>query len=221
MVIFNTDIMSNKICTVVIADDHPLVQKALRDVIAEIQSMKIIGVASDGAQALHLIGTAKPDIAIVDIDMPLMDGLDVVRSVKKQNLNTRIVLLTFHKEMQLFKKAEALGVSGYLLKEFGLGEIKQCLLAVKNGQFYVSRHIETLLTGKEGNKLISKLTNTELKITALIATGKSSTEIAELLFVTPKTIENHRGNICRKLELHGGHNSLVRWVLENRSLIEN
>ncbi len=202
--------------TILVADDHPLMLEAVCNLIKDIPALTIIRKANNGAEALMYIGQEKPDIAILDIDMPLMSGLDVVRSAKQSKIDTRFIILTFHKEASMLKKARELGVMGYLLKEDSSIEIIECIEHVRHGKEYISKAIVAGMSG--GSSLPENpLTDTETKIVKLIGQGMSSQKISELLFVSIKTIENHRSNICRKLNLDGTHNSLVKWALEHKS----
>jgi two-component system nitrate/nitrite response regulator NarL len=204
--------MSEMGTTVIVADDHPLMLEAVCNLIKDIPSLTIVHKANNGAEALMFIGQEKPDIAILDIDMPLMNGLDVVRSAKQAKIDTRFIVLTFHKEAYMLKKALELGVMGYLLKEDSSVEIIECIEHVRHGRSYISKAIEYTAPALPENLL----TDTEAKIIKLIGQGMSSQKISELLFVSIKTIENHRSNICRKLNLDGTHNSLVKWALEHK-----
>lgn len=207
--------MNSKKTTVLVADDHPLMLQAITGLLEKIPFVELVKTAQNGAEALHFINEFKPDIAILDIDMPLMDGLEVVRSSKLSKLETRFIILTFHKEAAMCKKALELNVMGYLLKEDSPVEITECLEHVRHGKQYISRAIQTTLN-EAGSQLTDLLTDTELKIVVLISKGMNSQAISELLFVSGKTIENHRSNICRKLNLDGRHNSLFKWAMENK-----
>lgn len=203
---------------ILVADDHPLMLQAVCRLIEAIPSLEIVQTAQNGAEALHHIASLKPDIAILDIDMPLMDGLEVVKAARQSKVDTRFIILTFHKEPAMLRKAMELEVMGYLLKEDSSVEITECIENVRHGKQYISKAIqESYQEGKPS--LLESLTDTELKVVKLIGKGMSSQDIADLLFVSQKTIENHRSNICHKLQLDGKHNSLVKWALENRDFL--
>ena len=201
-----------------IADDHPLMLDGLSFVIEQYPAFELIGRAQNGAEALNIIHRDNPDIAILDIDMPLMDGLEVIRRCQQVKTTTSFIIMTFHKEESLYQTAKSLGVLGYLLKDQGREEIIQCVLHVANGQEYISHQLEQILT-KQSNDLhgLDELTKTELNVVRLIAQKKTSQEIAEMLFVSKKTVENHRSNICKKLGLDGSKNSLLAWAIEHKS----
>jgi DNA-binding NarL/FixJ family response regulator len=201
--------------TVLVADDHPLMLQAVCSLIENIPSLTIIGTAQNGAEALMFLGKEKPDIAILDIDMPLMDGLEVIRSARQSNIRTNFIVLTLHKEPSMIRKVMELEVMGYLVKEDSSTEITECIEHVRHGKKYFSRSIDPEAIVQKGS-VADSLTDTELKIVRLIGKGMSSQEIADLLFVSSKTIENHRSNICRKLDLDGKHNSLVKWAIEHK-----
>lgn len=207
--------MNIKKTTVLVADDHPLMLQAITGLLEKIPYVDIVKTAVNGAEALHFINQYKPEIAILDIDMPLMDGLEVVKSAKQSKLDTKFIMLTFHKEPAMCKKALEQNVMGYLLKEDSSVEITECLEHVRHGKQYISRVIRESLNN-ETSSIMDSLTDTESKIVVLISKGMSSQDIADLMFVSSKTIENHRSNICRKLNLDGKHNSLFKWAMENK-----
>ena len=204
---------------ILLADDHPILLNGLAEYVNNIENCEVVAQASNGMQALNAIIEKDIDIAILDIDMPYFSGLEVVKKVKSIGKEVKIVILTLHKEKDLFEEAKALGCHGYLLKEFALNEIKECLTSVEAGSFYFSSDLNQVLEAKETIPEYDLLTNTERKVLSLVSQAKTSTEIADLLFISKKTVENHRSNICKKLKLEGGHNSLLKWAIENKDLI--
>ncbi len=196
---------------ILVADDHPLLVQGLSSVISRIHFVAEIIEAKDGIEAYEKIVKEEPDVAVLDIDMPGMSGVEVARKLKGKAPCTKIVIITLHKEKSLFMQAREIGVSGYLLKEFSLGEIERCIYEVGRGNTYISPAIKDLLETDDMIDL-SIFTKTERNILLLIAKGKSTKEIAGMLFVSPKTIENHRSNIVKKLNLEPGKNSLLKWV---------
>lgn len=211
--------------TILIADDHPIFRKGLAEVITTATEYSIVGECGDGIAALKIIKELKPDIALLDIQMPKMTGFEVLKAVNESQLTTNVIFLTMHSEENIFEKAMDLGAKGYLLKESVTDDILLCLKNVLNGKFYVSGSISDYLVRlntklKAGNERtgLQKLTSTELKVLKLIAEKLSSKEIAERLFVSVRTVENHRNNICIKLELHGA-NALLPFAIENKHLL--
>lgn len=165
----------------------------------------------------------KPDVAILDIEMPHHTGLEVAQMLLEESISTRFVLLTLFKDGTLLRKAIEIGVKGYLLKESSEQEILDCIHSVAKGSTYVNPSLTQYLIPltKKENPLLEKLTKHEINILKLIAHQKTSTEIASMLFISPKTVSSHCSNIGKKLELTGVQNGLLKWAIENRSLLDN
>ncbi|WP_339610895.1 response regulator transcription factor [uncultured Planktosalinus sp.] len=209
--------MKNK--TIITADDHPLLLKGLNDFLNE-KNYNIIGSAKDGEQALTLIENLNPDIAILDIQMPNLSGLDVAKICNNKGYKTKIILITFHKEASLYFEAKELNVFGYLLKDFAIEEIENCISSVIDNIPYFSLKIKQLLNlDSSENLLIKSLTPSERKILNYIAKDKTTKEIAELLSVSPRTVEKHRSNIIQKLNIEPKTNSLLIWAKEHQKQI--
>lgn len=201
--------------TIITADDHPLLLKGLNDFLIE-KKYNLIGSGNNGKEAYNLITKENPDIAILDIQMPFMSGLEIAKKCKTNGLNTRIVLITLHKERELYQKAQDLNIFGYILKEFALEEIENCINTVSNGDpFFSPKIIELLADEFPKDGLLWKLTPSEKKILKLIAKDKTNKEIASLLFISYRTVEKHRSNIITKLKLEPKTNSLLIWAKEH------
>lgn len=209
---------------ILIADDHPLTLNGTKSYI-ESFGYKVTDTCSNGVAALNLIQLHHPDVAILDINMPGLDGLDVAKKVRELRLKTRIVLLTMHNEITLYRKSQEYGVCGYILKEHAQNELQQCLTDISLGREYVdhSLHAELKVNqraqapgGGAEDEELSKLTFSERKIVELIAQQKTSKQIAELLFLSEKTIEGHRSNIIEKLGLPKEKNVLLKWALQRK-----
>jgi DNA-binding NarL/FixJ family response regulator len=211
---------------VLIVDDHPLFRQALRQMVSTDSRFELIGEAGDGETALRLILEKKPDVAVLDVDVPRLSGLEIASKLQGKRSPTRLVILTMHKEEEIFNRAVDMGVKGFVLKENAVEDILKALVTVSEGEHYLSpsisgylvrRHIraETLAAKKPG---LEDLTKAERRILKFIAEKKTSKEIATELFISPRTVEAHRANICTKLELHGSH-SLLQFALENRSAL--
>lgn len=218
--------MDSKI-RIVLADDHPIVRNGLKRNIQEIEGWSVIAEAADGETALALIQKHRPHIAVLDIDMPKMDGLAVAREVRRQSLNTKIIFLTLHNDQDFFHAAIDLGGMGYILKDSATLEIVACIQAVADGRpFYSSVLTSPALQKREtsimkpGDSLMRQLTPTERKILLLVGDGKSSKEIGAELSISYRTVENHRTSMCRKLLLEGeGPSALLRFALQNKSAL--
>ncbi len=210
---------------VLIADDHPIVRKGLRATIEEDDGLEVVAEAGDGETALALIKKLLPNVAILDIDMPKRDGFGVAREMQRLKLNTKIIFLTLHTEEDIFRAALEIGGRGYLLKDSAMQEIAVGVRAVAAGQLYLSAAMTSHLLQRPearatvpGNPLTSRLTTTEIRILQLIADGKASKEIGAELSIHYRTVENHRTNICRKLNIDGA-NALLRFALQNKGAL--
>jgi DNA-binding NarL/FixJ family response regulator len=212
--------------TILIADDHPVFRLGLRRLIESEPDFDVVGEASDGERALELIQVLHPAIAILDISMPKLDGLALAEKVVGQEPPVDIVLLTMYREDKLFRKALEAGVKGYVLKDSMVTDIVGCIRAVAAGQHYASPELTTYLVNrvKHGNNTsalrsgVEGLTSTERRVLSLLADYKTSKEIAQALFVSPRTVETHRNNICQKLGVSGSH-ALIKFALEHKDLL--
>jgi two-component system response regulator DegU len=216
--------MQSEKIRIVIADDHPLLLAGLSNLINEQVDLELLHAATNGKEALEKVMQLKPDVVILDIEMPEMNGIDVADELLEWNKDAKIIILTFLKDQAIFNKAMEMGVLGFLLKENALGELLNAIRGVKDGIPYLSPSLSKyMLDWKNRNSSenpINKLTKQEVMVLKLISQKKTSREIAEMLFVSPKTIENHRSNISKKLNLDGNHNSLRDWVFENQHWIQ-
>jgi len=209
--------------SIVIADDHPIFREGLRKVIEHDRGGRVIAEAGDGETALRLIRERKPDIAVLDVVMPGLNGLKVARQIQREHLTVAVVFLTMFKEEDMFNEAMDAAAKGYVLKENAVSDIIGCLRSVASGQYFISPAISHLLVRRTERSRglaaqtsgLSSLTPSERRILNLIARGKTSKEIATELFISPKTVENHRQNIAGKLEIHG-NNALLKFALENK-----
>ncbi|MCB4799829.1 response regulator transcription factor [Neotamlana laminarinivorans] len=206
--------------SIVIADDHPLMLRGLTEFLNS-KGFNIIGSATDGKSAYNLIIKEKPDIAVLDISMPFMTGLEIAENCKKNDLETKIILITFDKEEELYDKAKSFNVYGYILKEFAIEEIEACINSVINNVPYFSEEIASYLQNnhKEQPKEIKNLTKTELKIVKLIALNNTSQDIACELSISVRTVDKHRSNIVAKLGLDNKPTSLSIWANLNKSFL--
>ena len=199
-----------------IADDHPILAKGLKQFLEE-KKWNVLGIENNGRSALNFIIEKKPDVAILDISMPLLSGIEIAEQCKKIKSSTKIILLTYHREIDFYLRAKEYHVFGYLLKESALEEIEDCLTSVTNNTPYFSKKISKYLQfKKESNALLKKLTMSEIRILKYISESKSSSEIARLLFISPRTVERHKSNIIQKLELETENRALNKWVEKNK-----
>ncbi len=200
--------------SIIIADDHPIILKGLEGFLLE-KGYHVIASAKNGKEALTLIKAHQPDIAILDIQMPLLSGLEVAKKCKNDELTTKIVIITFEKSETIYNEARSLGIYGYVLKEQAMAELEQCISNISNGENYFSPEILEYLEKKEIPKDLEILTETEMTILNLIAKNKTGVRIAETMNISVRTVEKHKSNIIKKLNLKPRQNSLLIWVKEN------
>jgi DNA-binding NarL/FixJ family response regulator len=209
---------------IVIADDHPIFRRGLRAMIESEPNLKVIAETDNGETAVAYIIEHEPDIAVLDVDMPGKDGFEVAREIYGKNLATEIIFLTMHNSEQLFNAALDAGAKGFVLKDGALPEITDCIKAVAAGKNYISPQLSTYLFNRSNradlfirNKpSLRDLTPAEQKILKQIADDKTSRQIAEELFISIRTVDRHRANICEKLDLRGT-NALVRFAVAHKS----
>jgi len=209
-----------------IVDDHPLFRQGLRQAIVGDSRFEVIGEAEDGQTALDRISQLRPEVAVLDVSLPGLNGLEVAAALRAKKSKVNLVILTMLKDEQAFNRALNLGIHGYVLKENAADEILNCIAAVSRNEAYVSPSLtdfllrrrsraESLASHKPG---LDDLTVAEKRILKRVAVGKTNKEIAGELFISPRTVETHRANICEKLELTGT-NRLLQFALENRDAL--
>jgi len=208
---------------VIIADDHPIFLTGLRQVLEADNSIELIEQAASGDEALIKIIKLLPDVAVLDLDMPGMNGFEIVKELNKKSICSKIIFLTMHSANDLLNEALQLNVMGYVLKETALIDIIKAIHKVYSGEHYISaalseeiiNHSSFRLSQNDSQLLLQKLTVTEKKIMSLIAQQKTTKDIADILFVSHRTIEKHRSNICDKLKITG-NNALLKYAIENK-----
>jgi two-component system response regulator NreC len=201
---------------VVLADDHQLVRQSLKALL-EREGLQVAGEASDGQEALRLVPDVCPDVAILDISMPILNGLDAARELKKSAPRTKTILLTQHDEDQYVTEALRAGVRGYVLKKQAATDLVHAIQQVCRGEIYLSPSISRTVVEAFLSKTslpTDPLTSRERQILQLIGEGKSSKEIAALLGISIKTAESHRTRLMRKLDIHELA-SLVRYAIRH------
>jgi DNA-binding NarL/FixJ family response regulator len=212
--------------TLLIVDDHPLLRHGLCDVIARSPRFKIVGEASDGHEALRKVTFFKPQIVILDIDMPRLNGLEAIRKIQELGVPPKVVILTMYKEEEMFNAAMDLGAKAYVLKENAPNEIVAALEKVDQGETFLSASL--LKAGQRRSDrvrdlLLSKpqieaLTPAERRILKLVGDDFTSKQIAERLSLSVRTVDKHRQHICDKLNLHGTH-SLLKFAFDNSAYL--
>jgi DNA-binding NarL/FixJ family response regulator len=210
--------------TVLIADDHPIFRKGLCEVLREDPSIKLVADVADGAGALQKIRELKPQAAVLDVDMPQMNGLEVAKKISEFELPVAVVMLTMHKEERLFNEAMNAGILGFVLKENAASDLLGCIHAVVAGEAFISPSLSSFLLNRktgaqqllENKPELETLTPAERRILKFIAEDLTSKEIADRLGISPHTVDNHRAKICERLNLRGSH-SLLKFAYDNKS----
>jgi len=210
--------------TVLIADDHPIFRKGLRDIIAANPSLRLVAEAADGLAAWELMQRLQPAVAVLDYEMPGLDGLQLALRARQAVLPVAVVMLTMHKEEDLFNHAMNSGVLGYLLKENAAEDLLHCVRSVVAGHSFISSILSDFLLRRSARvqafrqtkPALEDLTPTQRHILRFIATDLTSKEIADRLGISVRTVENHRFHICEKLNLHGSH-SLLKFAYDHKS----
>jgi DNA-binding NarL/FixJ family response regulator len=202
--------------TLVVADDHPLLLSGLVGQLKE-YNYNVIGTAENGAKALERIMELKPEIAILDEEMPMLTGFEVIQKCKEQQVATKFIILTSHKEKVFIYKAKKLNISGYIIKDEPFTEIHNCIQSVSKGTPYFSAVFNAVFNDEVAPQLqiLKLLSPSERTIVRLVAQEKSSKDIAELLSLSARTIEKHRSNIINKLGLAKEKDILTIWAKEN------
>ena len=200
----------NTIKKILIVDDHTLMRSGLEAMLLSEPAYEVVGVAADGKSAIHAAAKLQPDIILMDLTMPLTSGIDAIPHIKRQQPGVKIVALTFHKEDEYIHATLQAGADGYVLKDDSRTELLAALASVLKGKSYLSPSIcDKVVAGylSVGESSAKKstwevLTQREREVIKLIAEGKRTKEIATYLSLSPKTIEKHRANLMKKLDLH-------------------
>jgi DNA-binding NarL/FixJ family response regulator len=200
--------MNDRTITVFLADDHTIVRQGLAKLLEVEPHFKVVGEAENGRQAVSMVEALKPEIVIMDISMPLLNGIEATRLIKKSCPQTKVIILSMHTHDRYIDELINLGVSGYLLKDSTGADIIQAISAAVKGDTYLSpsisrRVIEDYLYLKKKSPqedLYGKLSNREREVFQMIAEGHSTKEISDVLFISPSTVKTHRANIMEKLQ---------------------
>lgn len=204
---------------IVLAEDHPFTRKGIADTLNEDPICQVVAETGNGAEIEALLREHQPDVLVTDLEMPGMDGLRVLESIRESGIRVAVVILTMHDSEPFFRKATSLGALGYVLKDSAIGEILDAVKFVRKGRPYVSASLTSYLISPTSEpQPEAALTVSELRILKAIADGKTTRAIATELFLSERTIETHRRNICDKLGLKG-KNALLHHVLLHRDRI--
>ncbi len=206
---------------IVLADDHVLIRQGLKKLIEENKSLEVVAEAGDGLELLDVLDTLVPDLIILDISMPLLRGIEVINEAKRLCPKVKILMITMHKSEQYFLCAMSAGADGYLLKEDSDSELLTAIERVMHEDLYISPHLmeefsDDLIRSyrEKGIFPCETLTNREIEVLKLVAEGLTSKEIAELLSISIRTVEHHRANLLKKLNLKNTAD-LIKHAIQN------
>lgn len=207
---------------ILIVDDHPVVRDGLRRAMAADPCLVVVAEASNGEDALREVDAHRPDIVVLDIEMPDLDGFGVARAIREREIPVQVVFLTVYRDEGFFNEALRLGARGYVLKDAATTDIVSSIRAVAAGQHFTSPALTSYLVARHERARnatrpgLDVLTPAERRVLSLLAEYKTSREIGEILHVSHRTVQAHRANICTKLELHGSH-ALMKFALDHQA----
>lgn len=209
---------------VIIADDHVIMREGVALILNNMPDFDVVGQAANGRQAVELVESLQPDIALLDVTMPELNGIDAARLIHQFHPNTKTLMLTMHNDDAIFFDAVQAGASGYVLKGARPDELIQALKEVHNGNVYLSppmtrKLVNSYLETADSHKKtrLDLLTERELEVMRLLAQGLTNREVAEKLVISPSTVQTHRSHIMEKLNL-SNRTELVHYVLQNHLL---
>lgn len=191
---------------VMLADDHVLIREGIRQLLEFDGAIEVIDEANDGNECLKKLNRVKPDILLLDINMPKKNGIEVLEEIKNNNMNVKVLILTVHNEVEYLLKAVDIGVDGYILKDTESNELKKAIISIVNGESYIQPNLIPALNSKlvsrdKDKDKIDALTNREMEVLICVANGMFNREIADELSISERTVKNHVTNIFKKIDV--------------------
>jgi DNA-binding NarL/FixJ family response regulator len=208
---------------VLVADDHTIVRQGLVGILKASDDIEVVGEAGDGAEAVEKATKLKPDVVVLDVSMPHLNGIEAARRIRDALPGTRVLVLTMHDDEEYVLKMVRAGASGYLLKDSAASELLAAIRALKAGKASFGAHAtRALAEAYQSDRPLpedpfERLTDREREIFQLVVEGKTNAQIAEMLFISPKTVDNHRTRMMEKLGVHGTA-ELVRFAAKHKLL---
>jgi two-component system nitrate/nitrite response regulator NarL len=199
---------------VMLVDDHPLFREGISARLKMSQEISLVGEAENGKQALGLLGILKPDVVLMDINMPVMNGMDVLEVVAEMDLDTKFIILSMHEDREYIIRVIRMGAHGYMLKDISGEEMISAIKAVYEGEKHFSQEVAAILAQQDIDRSENTLTNREQLILRLISLGYSNKKIAQELNNSVRTVETHKRNITKKLGINTT-SGLVRYAIEH------
>lgn len=191
---------------VMITDDHKMVREGIKQLLELNDSISVVGMASDGDECISILESKKPDLLLLDINMPGKNGLEIIEEIKKLNFNVKIILLTVHNEVDYLLKAVEIGADGYVLKDSGSAELVNAIEIVMSGESYIQPDMIPMLNSKmiaknSDKEKMKNLTKRELEVLVLVSEGMFNKEIADKLSISERTVKNHISSIFKKIDV--------------------
>jgi len=214
--------MAQEPCRIILADDHALLRKGVKKILEGMDGVEVVGEAGDGLELLNIMKKVTPHLVILDISMPNLRGIEAIDEIRALNPDAKVLILTMHKDKEYLSRSLSAGAHGYLLKEDADTELFAAIEKIRRGKLYVSPHfsdavLDDWAQASRGNFTPSlqpePLTNRERQILKLIAEGQSNREIADLLFISIRTVEHHRASMMSKLHIKKAAD-LVKYAIE-------
>lgn len=205
---------------VVIADDHVMIREGIKQLLELDGDFQVVGEASDGYECLSVLKEVKPEVLLLDINMPNLNGLQTLERIKKEKINVKILMLTIHNEIEYLEKAKNLGVDGYVLKDSESSILKKAICTVQKGSTYIQSNMAMMLRERQNFMLTYQtgetvLTKREIEVLKLLAEGLFNKEIAYKLLISEKTVKNHVSNIFKKLDVSDRTQAAVYAIRNN------
>jgi DNA-binding NarL/FixJ family response regulator len=208
------------VCKIVLADDHAMLRQGIRKIIEEEDNLEVVGEVGDGLELIEFLNHNRANLVLLDISMPNVRGIEVISEIRRAQPGVKVIMLTMHNSREYLYAAISAGADGYLLKENSDDELLSAIDQVLNGETYVSSTLaaefsEDLMKFYRKNKKLpfEHLTNREREILKMVAEGKTSREIGDLLYISLRTVEHHRANIMRKMKFRSGAD-LIKYALD-------
>lgn len=191
---------------VMITDDHKMVREGIKQLLELKDSISVVGMASDGAECISALKDKKPDLLLLDINMPVKNGLDTLEEIKKSDLDVKVILLTVHNEVDYLLRAIEVGADGYVLKDSGSAELISAIEIVMGGDSYIQPDMIPMLNSKmisrnSDKEKMKNLTKRELEVLVLVSEGMFNKEIADMLSISERTVKNHISSIFKKIDV--------------------